>query len=58
MQIFSGEYCKISINTCFEEHLRPAVSENDKKRFLGKATGHNDQNMINMTGLKPKIGGI
>ena len=41
--MFSCEYCKISINTCFEEHVRTAASDNyNKKRFLGKATGHND----------------
>ena len=45
-------------NTCFEEHLRTAASENNsKKRFLGKATGHNDHYMINMGGQRPKIGG-
>ena len=51
------KYCKISNNTCFEEHLRTAASENNKKRFLGKATGHNDQYIINMGGQKPKLGG-
>ena len=56
---FPVNIAKFLFNTCFEEHLRPAASENDnKKRFLGKATGHNDQNMINMTGQRPKIGGI
>ena len=50
--MFSYEYCEISNNTCFEEHLRTAASENfNKKRFLGKATGHND-----MGGQRPKIG--
>ena len=28
-----------------------------KKRFLGKATGHNDHYMINMSGQRLKIGG-
>ena len=28
-----------------------------KKRFLGKATGHNDHYMINMGSQKPKTGG-
>ena len=32
--MFSCEYCKISNNTCFEEHLQTAASENDKKDFL------------------------
>ena len=27
-----------------------------KKRFIGKATGHNDHYMINMGGQRPKIG--
>ena len=27
-----------------------------KKRFLGKATGHNDHFMINMSDQRPKIG--
>ena len=26
------------------------------KRFLGKATGHNDHYMVNMGGQRPKIG--
>ena len=34
--MFSCEYCKISNNTCFEEHLRTAASENNKKDFLEK----------------------
>ena len=54
--MFSCEYCEISNNTRFEKHLRMAVSEN-KKRFLRKATGHNDHYMINMDGQRPKIGG-
>ena len=53
--MFSWEYCKISNNTCFEEHLRTAASEN-KKIFLGKVTGHNDHYMINMGGQRPKSG--
>ena len=57
-QMFSCEYCKIFNNICFEEHLCMTASENnDKKRFLGKATGHNDHYMINMSGQRPKIGG-
>ena len=28
-----------------------------KKRFIGKATGHNDHYMINIGGQRPKIGG-
>ena len=27
------------------------------KKYLGKATGHNDHYMINMGGQRPKIGG-
>ena len=42
--MFSSEYCDTSNNTCFEEHLCMAASENNK-RFLGKATGHNDYMM-------------
>ena len=55
--MFSSEYCDISNNTCFEEHLHPAASENNKKTFHGKATGHNDHYMINMSGQRPKIDG-
>ena len=56
-EMFSCEYCKISNSTCFEEHLRTTASENNnKKRFLGKATSHNDHYMINMGGQRPKIG--
>ena len=29
-----------------------ACSENNKKRFLGKATGHNDHYMISMGGQR------
>ena len=55
--MFSCEYCKISNSTCFEEHLRTTASENNnKKRFLGKATSRNDHYMINMGGQRPKIG--
>ena len=32
--MFSCEYYKISINTCFEEHLHIAVSENSYKKDL------------------------
>ena len=54
--MFSYEYCKISHNTCFEEHLCIAVSENNnKKGFYGKATGHYDRYMINMGSERPKI---
>ena len=57
-QIFSCEYCKISSNTCFEEHLRTTPCENNnKKRFLGKTTGHNDHYMINMGGQRSQTGG-
>ena len=56
--MFSYEYCKISNNTGFEEHLRTATSENNnKKRFLGKATGHNDHYMIKMGAQGPRIDG-
>ena len=56
--MFSCEYFKISHNTCFEEYLRTAASENNnKKNFLGKATSHNDYYMINIGGQRPKIGG-
>ena len=34
--MFSCEYCDISNNTCFEEHLHTAASENDKKDILEK----------------------
>ena len=30
----------------------------NKKRFLGKANGHNDHYMINIGGQRPKIGSI
>ena len=55
--MFSSEYCDIFNNTCFEQHLRVTASENNKKKFLGKATGHNDYYVINMSGQRPKIGG-
>ena len=54
--MFAPEYCDISNNTCFEEHLHAAASGNDK-RFLEKATSHNDHYMINMGGQSSKIGG-
>ena len=55
--MFYCEYCKISNYTCFEEHLHTAASENNNKKiFLGKATGHNDHYMINMGAQRPKIG--
>ena len=53
--MFSPEYCDISKNTCFEEYLPTAASENNK-RFLRKATDHNDHYIINMGCQKPKIG--
>ena len=47
--MFSCEYCKISNKNCCEEHLHTAGSENNnKKRFRGKTTGHNDHYMRNM----------
>ena len=56
--MFSCEYCKISNNACFEEQLRTAASaNNNKKKFIGKITGHNDNYMINMGGQKSKTGG-
>ena len=55
--MFSCKYCKISYNTCFEEYLRMAASENNKKRFLGKTTGHNDHYMTNIGGQRSKIAG-
>ena len=35
--------------------MHAAASENNKKRFLGKANGHNDHYMINMDSQGPKI---
>ena len=56
--MLSCEYYKNYINTCFEEHLRTDASENNnKKRFLEKATGHNDHYMITMGGQRPKNDG-
>ena len=52
--MFSCEYCKICSNICFEKHLRMGSSENNKEKFLGKATSHNDHYMINMGGQRPK----
>ena len=55
--MFFCEYCKISHNTCFEEYLRTAASENNNKiSFLWKATGHNDHYLINIGDQRPKIG--
>ena len=54
--MFSSKYCQISFNTFFEEYLLTAEN-NNKKSFLGKATGHNDHCMINIGGQRPKIGG-
>ena len=55
--MFSYEYCDISNNSCFEEHLGTAAYENNKKIFVGKVTGHNDHYLINMSGQRPKISG-
>ena len=55
-RFFLCEYCEISNNTCFKEHLCMAASENNKKRFLGKVTVYNDHYMINMGGQRPNIG--
>ena len=62
--MFSGEYCKISNSTCFEEHPLTGASENnDKKDFLKKPSVRmiiiniSDQDMINMDSQRPKIGG-
>ena len=54
---FSCEYCKISNNTCFKENLHTAASENNKKRFLGNATGCSDHYIIHMSSQRPKTGG-
>ena len=55
--MFFYEYCKISDNTNFEEHLRTAASgNNNKKSFLGKAIGHNDHYLIKMGSQRPRIG--
>ena len=54
--MFSCEYCKISNNTCFEEHLHMPASENNNKRFIGKTAGHNNHYRINMGCQSPKIG--
>ena len=53
---FSSEYFKVFNNTCFDKHLRMAASENNKKRFLGEASGYNDHSMTDMDGQWPKIG--
>ena len=44
------------VQDCSKEFIR---NKNDikKKRFLGKATGHNDHYKISMGGQRPKIGG-
>ena len=61
--MFSCEYCKISNNTCFEEHPLTGASENNKKDFLKKPSVRmiiiniSGQNMINMDSQGPKIGG-
>ena len=47
-QMFSCEYCNF-----FGECLQTAASgNNNKKSFLGKATGHNDHYMINLNFAK------
>ena len=54
--MFLYEYCKISNNKNFEEHLRTAASgNNNKKSFLGKAIGHNDHYLIKMGSQRPRI---
>ena len=46
--MFSCEYCDIS-NTCFEEYLHTAASENNNnKKISWKTTRHNDHYMIDM----------
>ena len=48
----------MSSSTSFEEQLHTAASaNNNKKIFLGKTTGHNDNYMINMGDQRPKTGG-
>ena len=42
--MFCRDYCKICKSTNFEEHLHTAASENNKKRFVRKATSHNHYN--------------
>ena len=45
------------VQDCSKEFLGNKNNINKKKRFLGKATGHNDHYMINMGSQRPKIGG-
>ena len=53
----TGEYCRISSSTCFEvTQLHTVASENNIKKFIGRATGHNDHYMINMNGQRPNTG--
>ena len=43
----------------FKDHSKEFLGNKNninKKRFLGKATGHNDHCMINMGGQRPQIG--
>ena len=59
-------YCSLClVDVCkFEENKFKIVQKNFyeiktiliKKRFLGKATSHNDHYMINMGGQRPKAG--
>ena len=53
--MFSCEYCKFSSNNCFEEHLRTAASENDKKKDFFEKPPANDHYLIDMDGQRPKI---
>ena len=47
------------VQDCSKEFMGNKNDINDikKKRFLGKATGHNDHHKISMGGQRPKIGG-
>ena len=57
-QMFSCEYCTFFDNTCFEGHLHTSAPDNNNKtRFLGKATGRNDDHMVSVGGQRLKIGG-
>ena len=45
--MFSCEYCKISNNTCFEEHLQMAASENNKNRSsVSNYNGDNSETIL------------
>ena len=39
------------------QNSKEFVGKKIKNRFLGKAAGHNDHDMINVGGQRPKIGG-